>query len=216
MLKKVIGFNGSPRKGWNTYQLVQKALEGAKDAGAETKFYHLHDLNIHPCQSCLTCQKDDKHAGKCVLKDDLQPILEEIKQADAVIFGTPIYFSYPSATIHSLLERLWFSNLSYSPKRTVFPRKTKSAFIYTMNVDEQMAKQMNYPLMFNFNEKTTEGLLRDKCTTLCSYFTQQVKDYSKYNIKMFDPEAKYKQHREQFPIDLENAYKLGQALVLSE
>ena len=95
MLKKVIGFNGSPRKGWNTYQLVQSALEGARSAGAETKFYQLYDLKIRGCQGCMLCKKDEKHAGKCVIKDDLTPILKEIQEADAVIFGSPIYFHYP-------------------------------------------------------------------------------------------------------------------------
>lgn len=60
MIKKVIGFNGSPRKGFNTDIMVQKCLEGAKSTGAITKLYQISDLkNINPCQSCLQCKRID-------------------------------------------------------------------------------------------------------------------------------------------------------------
>ena len=60
MIKKVIGFNGSPRKGFNTDIKVQKCLEGAKSAGANTKLYQISALkNIKPCQSCLQCKRID-------------------------------------------------------------------------------------------------------------------------------------------------------------
>ena len=214
MLKKVIGFNGSPRKNWNTYQMVSKALEGAKSAGAQTKLINLSDLKFGPCQSCLSCQKSEKNAGKCSVKDGLSPILDEIKTADALIFGTPIYFTYISGLMHNCLERMWFSNLSYSPKRTNFPRTTKSAMIYTMNVDEQTAKNMGYEFIYNLNKRVNEMIFKGECKNLCAYFTQQVKDYSKYQIKSFDPEQKYKYHKEHFPKDLQNAFELGRSLVL--
>ncbi len=42
----VIGIEGSPRKKGNTEQLVSAVLEGAKDAGATTKFFKLVDMEI--------------------------------------------------------------------------------------------------------------------------------------------------------------------------
>ena len=60
MIKKIIGFNGSPRKGFNTDIMVQKCLEGAKSAGAEVKLYQISDLkNIKACESCLQCKRSD-------------------------------------------------------------------------------------------------------------------------------------------------------------
>ena len=216
MLKKVIGFNGSPRKKWNTYQLVKRALEGAKDAGAETKFYNLIDLNIKPCTSCLTCQKGKKYSGRCTIKDDLTPILEEIKTADALIFGVPIYLSYPSSLVHTALERMLYSSFTYTPEATTFPRKTKTLFIYTMNVSQNLAKQRGYEYIFNTNENYSTRVFRGTSKSILSCDTQQVKDYSKYAITIFNAEEKYKHHKEQFPKDLENAYNCGRELVLSE
>ena len=217
MLKKVIGFNGSPRRDWNTYQMVKKALEGAKDAGAQTKFYNIQDLkNLKPCRSCLTCQKGPKYSGRCTIKDDLTPILEEIKTADALIFGTPIYFSYPASLFHSAIERMWFSNFTYTKAGTSFPRKTKTLFIYTMNVNEKWAKEVHYDYIFNNNANVSSRIFRGESKFICAYNTQQVKDYSKYALTMFNAEEKYKHHKEQFPKDLENAYNCGRELVLSE
>ena len=53
---KVLAFNGSPRKNWNTAILLHKAMEGAVSQGAETEFIHLNDLNYKGCQSCFTCK----------------------------------------------------------------------------------------------------------------------------------------------------------------
>ncbi len=75
---KVIAFNGSPRKTWNTAMLLEEALEGAASQGAETELFHLYDLNFKGCKSCFGCKiKDGKSYGKCIVKDDLVPILKK-------------------------------------------------------------------------------------------------------------------------------------------
>jgi Multimeric flavodoxin WrbA len=53
---KIIAFNGSPRKKWNTATLLQKALDGAASKGAETELIHLYDLNYKGCISCFACK----------------------------------------------------------------------------------------------------------------------------------------------------------------
>jgi multimeric flavodoxin WrbA len=50
---KVMAFNGSPRKKWNTATLLEKALEGAASQGAETELIHLYDLDFKGCISCF-------------------------------------------------------------------------------------------------------------------------------------------------------------------
>ena len=42
---KIIGINGSPRKEWNTAELIKKALEGAISEGAETELIHLYEFS---------------------------------------------------------------------------------------------------------------------------------------------------------------------------
>jgi len=79
---KVIAFNGSPRKKWNTATLLEKAMEGALSQGAETKLIHLYDLNYKGCISCFSCKmKNGKNYGRCAVKDDLTSIFEEVLDA---------------------------------------------------------------------------------------------------------------------------------------
>jgi multimeric flavodoxin WrbA len=54
---KIMAFNGSPRKEWNTAALLKKALEGASSQGAETELVHLYDSNYKGCISCFACKE---------------------------------------------------------------------------------------------------------------------------------------------------------------
>ena len=208
---KVIGINGSPRKGWNTDLMLQSALKGAKDAGASVKYYQLADLKVKTCTSCLVCKQKKGYTGICTVKDDLTNILKEIKTADALVMGTPIYYGWPSALLHDALERIWFSNSAYTQKRTQFPGVLKTLMIYTMNQNETSA-QMYKPL-FQQIKMFNERIFKGPCTSLCAFDTKQVKDYSKYNMQMFDPEKKKLSHEKQFPIDLQKAYECGYNLI---
>ena len=101
---KVIGFNGSPRKGANTVTLVETVLKGAADKGAETRLVNLNELNIKGCQGCEACKKAP---GKCAFKDDLQPLLQEMTECDAIVLGSPIYWFRVSAQLKMLIDRLY-------------------------------------------------------------------------------------------------------------
>jgi len=92
---KIIVFNGSPRKAWNTATLLNKALEGAASQGAETELIQLYDLNYKGCKSCFDCKmKNGKSYGKCAENDDLTPILGRIEEVGGIILGSPIYLVY--------------------------------------------------------------------------------------------------------------------------
>ena len=76
---KVMAFNGSPRKKWNTATLLENALEGAASQGAKTELIHLYDLNFKGCISCFACKtKGGKSYGRCAVDDDLAPVLRNI------------------------------------------------------------------------------------------------------------------------------------------
>ena len=68
-MKKVLGINASPRKNWNTAQAVKKALEGASQAGAQTRLVHLYDLKFTGCLSCFACKRHENPADICILQD---------------------------------------------------------------------------------------------------------------------------------------------------
>ena len=131
---KVIAFNGSPRKKWNTGTLLEKALEGAASQGAQTELIHLYDLNFKGCISCFACKtKGGKSYGKCAVQDDLTPVLKKVEEADALILGSPIYFGVVTGEMRSFMERLLFPYRPYvppsDPRQTLFPRKINTGFI---------------------------------------------------------------------------------------
>jgi len=101
---KVIGFNGSPRKNANTATLVEAVLKGAADKGAETRIVNLNEINAKGCQGCEVCKKKP---GKCAVKDDISPLLEEMTQCDAIVLGTPIYWFRVSAQFKALVDRFY-------------------------------------------------------------------------------------------------------------
>lgn len=216
-MKKVVVLNGSPRKKCNTALALEEAKKGAEAAGAEVEFINLVDLNYRGCMSCFACKiKGATTNGLCAWKDDLRPVLEKILNADAVIIGSPIYWSYPTGMFRNFMERLLFAAGSYmKDEKTFFKRQIKRTIpfglIYTMNVDENGYKQFNYPAILGPNESYI-NLLFGHCETLNIFDTFQFSDYSKYDCDMFDPNHKAKVRENQFPKDLERAYDLGKRL----
>lgn len=207
---KIIAFNGSPRKSWNTATLLEKALEGASSKGAETELINLYDLNYKGCASCFACKKiGSKSYGKCALKDDLSPILDKIEEADGIILGSPIYLGSITGEMKSFLERLIFPYLVYDADySSLFKKKINTAFIYTMGIDEQRLLNSGYDSHFNINKTFLERIF-GKFESLILTDAYQFDDYSKYVSSAFDPEKKAQRRQEQFPIDCEKAFELG-------
>lgn len=97
----VLGIYGSPRKGGNSDQLLDKALEGANAVGAETHSIYVRKLNLSGCRECGGCDK----TGLCVIKDDMQSVYASLEKADAVILAAPIFFYSVPAQTKALIDR---------------------------------------------------------------------------------------------------------------
>ena len=207
---KVIAFNGSPRKKWNTATLLQKALDGASSQGAKTELIHLYDLNYKGCMSCFSCKmKNGKSYGRCAVKDDLTPVFKEVLDAQSLIFGSPIYLGTATGQMRSFMERLVFPFLPYTdPPSTIFPKKIKTGFIYTLGATEEMSKERGFNHHISFNETILERIF-GSCESLCSYDTYQFEDYSKVFAPRFDPEKKAQRRKEVFPLDCARAFEMG-------
>jgi len=210
---KVIAFNGSPRKKWNTATLLEKALEGAASQGAETELIHLYELGFKGCISCFACKtKGGQSYGRCAVKDDLRPILEKVLQADAIILGSPIYFGTVSGEMRSFMERLLFPYRPYAdardPRQSLFPKKIQTGFIYTMNVTEKQMKASEFDQHPHHNEKVLK-LIFGSSESLFSFDTYQFEDYSKVVADRYDVEHKTKRRRQVFPIDCQKAFEMG-------
>ncbi|HPJ29966.1 MAG TPA: flavodoxin family protein [Methanothrix sp.] len=100
---KAIGIVGSPRKNGNVDRLVQAVLDGAEEVGRETTKYHLNEMNYSGCQACDYCKSHES----CKLDDDLSEVLEGIREADAVVFGSPIYFYLFSGQFKLMQDRMY-------------------------------------------------------------------------------------------------------------
>jgi multimeric flavodoxin WrbA len=101
---KIVGFIGSPRTKGNTATIVNEVLRGALKASAETKVFNLNELGIHGCQACYKCQTPE---GRCVQKDAMVPLYDEIYSADAVVIGTPIYMFQVTGQTKIFIDRLF-------------------------------------------------------------------------------------------------------------
>jgi multimeric flavodoxin WrbA len=215
---KVYAINGSPRKNKNTATLLQKALDGvkeaAKDKEIETEIINLYDLNYTGCKSCFACKRlGGKSYGKCAIKDDIQEVLEKVSQADGLIFGSPIYFGNITGQLMTFLERLLYPYLVYDKNAsTIAPKKMPTAFIYTMNAPEEIMDQIGYLKTFNNIEFFIERLFT-KPLVMYSNDTYQFDDYSKYKMEVFSEEKKAEHRRTQFPLDCQKAFELGVNLI---
>lgn len=98
---------GSPRKQGNSTALATAFLEQAAELGAQTQAFALNQLSYKGCQGCYACKgKSDR----CVVKDDLAPVLEAMSLADTWVVASPIYFGQISGQLKCCLDR-WFSFL---------------------------------------------------------------------------------------------------------
>jgi multimeric flavodoxin WrbA len=211
---KVIAINGSPRKKWNTATLLDKALEGAASEGAETEIIHLYDLNFKGCTSCFACKlKDGKSYGKCAMRDELTHVLAKLKDADAVILGSPIYLGNCTGEMRSFMERYIFPYLVYSANpQSLYPKTIPIGYIYTMNVTEDLLDSFGINKLIELNEMFATRIF-GYSESLYSTDTYQFDDYSKYVADRYDPAEKAKRRAEVFPQDCGKAFEMGAKLV---
>ncbi len=103
---KIIAIYGSPRRKGNTAALLKKAIEGARDSGADVEEIVLRDLKISPCLEIYGCLQ----AGECAIKDDFQMVRDKILAARGLILASPVFFYTVSAHTKMLMDRfqsLW-------------------------------------------------------------------------------------------------------------
>ncbi len=211
---KFFAVNGSPRKNFNTAQLLDSALDGVKDVlqDAETERIDLYDIPFNGCKSCFACKKiNGRHYGRCVYNDDFKATLTEITQADGVILGSPVYFGDLTGNMRCFLERFMFPFLAYSRHEVVEHKKMPVACIYTMNLSKESSYEMGYHDLFDKYENVLTNIFT-KPEHLYVYETYQFSDYSKYVSDLFDEPERKHIHETQFPKDLQSAFEIGQMI----
>ena len=99
---KVIGFSaGSVGREGNIDRMVKAILD---KSGHEVEFVKLTDLSFSGCKGCVQlCARPQV----CKLEDDAQPYYQKVKEADAVVIGTPVYFDTITSTVWAFIERFF-------------------------------------------------------------------------------------------------------------
>ena len=214
---KALFVNGSPRRNFNTAQLLERAMQGARDAGAECEMVHLYDrgLNYKGCMSCFACKLKGGRKGVCSYPDSLKPVLEHAVEADVLVCGSPVYCGYPTAGMRAFMERLIFPAVNYSDyNHPIVNHPKRSASIYTMNCpDEECYRANAYDTLMDVN--ACQLGIFGPTEIFCCYDTWQFNDYSRYDAARFDAEHKAEVHRTRFVQDMERAYNIGKTLCQS-
>ena len=154
------------------------------------------------------------HNGQYYVYFGLTPVLAEVRGADAVIFGSPIYHMNLTSGLQAFLERFLFPTNIYSTEiPSVLGKKMPSAFFYTMNVTGKQAEKVHLQDSLQPYEDFTSKALGLVPHRLCAYNTLQFDDYTKYESAKFS-EADKRAYQEKYgPICLKQAFDLGAALV---
>lgn len=100
---RVLGINMSPRKRENTGRIVEAILEGARGKGAETESIHFGGWKVQLCNACGACEK----TAECIIKDDMLAVYNALKDADVIVFASPIYFDHITAQAKTFIDRLY-------------------------------------------------------------------------------------------------------------
>ena len=208
MTKRIVAINASPRSGWNTDMLIDKAIEGAQSEGYEVKKFDLYRLEPHTgCVSCFGCKRKARE-GECVIKDGLKPVLDAVREADGLIVGAPNYFGDLCAQFKLFYERLVFPYLTYNKERPCCnQRRIPVLLIMTSNAPDTLYAGM----LENYRNTLTNFI--GPTTVFVSGETMQVKDYSKFDWTFFDGPQRVERREKVFPREMEEARRLGASLL---
>jgi multimeric flavodoxin WrbA len=101
---KVLAINGSPHTGeGNTAMILNPFLEGMKEAGADVDLFYTRKLKIGPCNGDMSCWF--VNPGTCGQKDDMQMLLPKFKEADVIVWASPVYYAGVTGPLKNLMDR---------------------------------------------------------------------------------------------------------------
>ena len=136
-MTEIVVFNGSPRKDGNTTTILDLIARGARERGAEVKYYTLFKMKFMACQGCFACRLQDD----CVINDEVREALARVKTAGAVVIGSPIYMMQMTGPVKNLHDR--FFPLMDQEGRPRFGTK-KLVTVYAQSLDDVHAYDSYY------------------------------------------------------------------------
>jgi len=186
---KVLGIMGSPRRESNTEILLDQALRGAGEAGAEVEKVLVSKLKIAPCLEIYACRKD----GNCAIKDDMQLLYKKLLEADHVIFASPMFFYGVPSQAKAVIDRC----------QALWVRK------HVLGVGKEDKRERKG--VFISVGATRGAKLFDGAVLTVKYFFDAigVKYSGDLLVRGIDDKGQIREH----PTALEDAFRLGQELV---
>jgi len=199
----ILAIIGSPRKGKATDTLVSKAIEGIlkKSPNTSVKKIFLSDHEINHCKDCLTCWKSETEGpiSKCVIRDDMDDINQDILNADALIMGTPVHMGYATALMMIFLERICWT----------FAKPEKSYFLVKGCPAPRSDKKRKAVII------AVSGMIPARYKKLCNWATPQIKGVIKDSLNAKTVGGLYAGDVWHSGVEhyFNKAFKLGQRLV---
>ena len=186
---KVLGIMGSPRRESNTEILLDKALDGAREVGAEVEKVLVSKLKISPCLEIYACRKD----GSCAIKDDMQLLYKKLLEADHVIFASPMFFYGVTSQAKAVIDRC----------QALWVRR------HVLGMDKEDRRERKGVFMSVGATRGTK--LFDGAVLTVKYFFDAigVKYSGDLLVRGIDDKGQIIEH----PAALEDAFRLGQQLV---
>ena len=186
---KVLGIMGSPRRQSNTDILLDKALEGAREAGAEVEKVLVSKLEISPCLEIYACRKD----GNCAIKDDMQLLYKKLLEADHIILASPMFFYGVTSQAKAVIDRC----------QALWVRK----HVLGMGKED---KRVRRGAFISVGATRGEKLFDGAVLTVKYFFDAIGVKYSgDLLVRGIDDKGQIREH----PAALEDAFRLGQELV---
>lgn len=153
MKKKILILTGSPRKKGNSNTLTKAFIEGAREKGHEVTTFDTAAKKINGCKACNTCWRKGK---ACSFEDDnFNELAELLKEADIVVFSTPLYWGSFSGQLKNAIDKIY----SFTVEPLPVPLKKIESILLATAADE---------------EKAFEGLIRQ---------FEYMNDHLKWNVK---------------------------------
>ena len=113
---KVIAVNGSHNADGNTWHCLKVMCDRLEELGIETEILHIGKKAVQGCMGCGGCRNGPE--AKCVFEDVVNEHAAKIRQADGVIFGSPVHYAGLAGDMKSYMDRLFFSaakSFKYKP-----------------------------------------------------------------------------------------------------
>ena len=102
-MSRILIVNGSPRRNGVDSNVARKITEEFTEKGHTVETVDICGIEIHGCRACMSCKK----TGRCVQDDGMIPLYEKVRDSDALILMSPVYFGAETGQLKTFIDRLF-------------------------------------------------------------------------------------------------------------